>query len=248
MGRQLGTAGGGNHFVEISTVSKVHAKARARQAGLRSGGLVVLAHSGSRGAGGALAREWAAAQLTSDEPAALATYLADLAGATRFAQANRFILVWRMLTALGAARTSRLGQALDLTHNTVERSEHEGEAVYIHRKGAAPAERDALTVVLGSRGTPSVVMEGLGSKQHLCSVAHGAGRRMGRSEALDKLRARYTKKTVRGGRVVIYDDARLLFEEHPDAYKPVAPVVRSLERAAMAKSVVDLTPLITVKR
>ncbi len=82
-------------------------------------------------------------------------------------------------------------------------------------------------------------------------MAHGAGRRMGRSEARAKIKARYARaelsRTPLGGRVIC-GDPDLLYEEHPDAYKPIAPVVESLVEAGLATPVAELVPVLTVKR
>src|SRR6185369_3975367 len=82
----LGTIGGGNHFAEIARVDEIRDRAAAEALGLARGRLVVVAHSGSRGLGTALAQRWGNATL---EGAAVDAYLADLTGARRFAQANR---------------------------------------------------------------------------------------------------------------------------------------------------------------
>jgi release factor H-coupled RctB family protein len=234
LGEQIGTVGGGNHFAEI-----------ARVRGRGFGAVAVVVHTGSRGAGGLLAERWHAPLADPAE------YLADLAGAVRFARANRLVTAWRLLRALGAARPSSIVATFDLTHNHVVPATLDGEAVWLHRKGCAPAEADQPTIVLGSRGTESWIMRGAGRADLLWSVAHGAGRRMGRSEALAKLKARYPRaslvRTAAGGHVVC-DDPALLYEEHPDAYKPVEPVVASLEAAGAASRLVSLTPLVTVKR
>ncbi|MCB9545246.1 MAG: RtcB family protein [Myxococcales bacterium] len=246
-GAQLGTAGGGNHFLELARVDGITDRVAARALGLTTGGLVVLAHSGSRGLGPAATARFAADELTT--PAGMAAYLAVLAGACRFAQANRLLLAWRLLEALGAGRASRIAGQLDLTHNTVVPIEHEGAPAWLHRKGAAPA--DGPTVVLGSRGAPSHVMVGTGQAETLWSVAHGAGRRLGRADAEARFQARHTRASLRRtalGSQVLCDDARLLFAEHPDAYKPIEPVVAALEAAGAARRLARLTPLITVKR
>ena len=117
-------------------------------------------------------------------------------------------------------------------------------------QASAPSEGMA-TIVLGSRGAPSWVLAGTGSEVGLRSVAHGAGRRMGRAEALSKLKGKYRRSellaTKLGGRVVC-DDADLLYEEHPDVYKPIEPVVASLIEAGLAAPVASLVPVVTVKR
>ncbi len=243
----LGTIGGGNHFAELSAVARVEDREAAARVGLRAGRHAILVHSGSRGLGRALAERWGSARLTGPE---LARYRGELAGAVRFAQVNRALLAWRLLDALGAARPSRLGGSLDLVHNTVVAATVDDQSAWVHRKGAAPAGAEELTVVLGSRGAASWVMLGAGREDALWSVAHGAGRRMTRSEAADKLSARYRRReltrTRLGGRVVC-DDPRLLYAEHPDAYKDIETVVSSLERHGSATRVAELTPVMTVK-
>ena len=138
----------------------------------------------------------------------------------------------------------------DVTHNDVRREPVDGADAWVHRKGAAPAAAAALTVVLGSRGAPSWIMRGTGAALGLGSVAHGAGRKMKRSEALAKLKDRYRRREVArspGGGRVICDDPALLFEEHPDAYKPIEPVIGALERHGLATRVAALVPIVTVK-
>ncbi len=244
----LGSTGGGNHFVEIARVDEIADEALATAMGLERGRLVALAHSGSRGLGGALARRWGNAELTGEE---IARYLGELAGACRFAQANRLLLAARMLRALGAARPDRIAGAIEIIHNAVGEEPVEGAPAWVHRKGAAPAPAGGATVVLGSRGAPSWVLAGTGHAEALASVAHGAGRRMGRSEARRKIAERYRRadlqRTSLGGRVVC-DDPDLLFEEHPDAYKPIEPVVASLVDLGLARPVASLVPVVTVKQ
>jgi len=242
---QLGTIGGGNHFVELSRVDRVVDKAVARRLGLTPGGWAVVAHSGSRGLGGYIAGLYGAEPLTAGP--ARRTYLARLRGALNYARANRLVLVWRLLDAMGAAKPSRIAGRFDLIHNTVCAR---GGDRWLHRKGAAPADAGQPTIVLGSRGAPSWVMEGCGQADTLSSVAHGAGRKMGRSEAVAKLGARHDRRTLTrtalGGHVFC-DDARLLLAEHPDAYKPIEPVIAALEAADAARRVAALVPFANFK-
>lgn len=245
-GEALGTTGGGNHFIELARIDRVLEDDALP--GLRRGAHVVLAHSGSRGLGYALVQRWQERAL--HEPEEVATYLGELAGCCRFAQANRALLVWRLLQAVGSARVDRLGGALDLVHNDVRRGEGD-EPTWVHRKGAAPARAGELTITLGSRGSPSWILRGRGDATHLCSVAHGAGRRIPRTEAKARLQHRYRRadltRTSLGGRVLC-DRTELLWEEHEDVYKPIEPVVAALEQAGVATRVAALVPLVTVKR
>lgn len=244
----LGTVGGGNHFAEIARVERVFDREAAEALGLERGCLVVVAHSGSRGLGSALARRFGDATATG---AAVEAYLADVAGVCQFAAVNRWLLAIRLLRALGAARLGKLAGTFDVTHNDVRSEFVDGRPAWVHRKGAAPAHAGQPTIVLGSRGAPSFVLRGTGEEAGLRSVAHGAGRRMGRAEARDKLRAKYrradlSRTTV--GSDVLCEDPALLYEEHPDAYKPVEPVVASLLDAGLATAVASLVPVVTVKR
>lgn len=240
----LGTVGGGNHFAEVVRIDRLHDRARARAHGCARDALGVLIHTGSRGLGAALAARWGEAVLEGDS---IQRYLDELTLAVRWARTNRLLLAHRLLTALGAAPPARRGAPVDLVHNTVAPT----AAGYLHRKGAAPAALGQPTIVLGSRGAPSHLLEGLGNEECLECVAHGAGRRMGRSEARAKLRAKVPRKALTrtrlGGRVLC-DDPSLMYEEHPDAYKPIDPVVASLIEAGAALHVAELVPLLTVKR
>lgn len=248
LGEALGTVGGGNHFVEVGVVEAVRDRAAAARAGLVPAGMAVIAHSGSRGLGTWLAGRWPREALAPD---AVDGWLGELRGAVRFARVNRLLLAWRLLQALGAARPGKVGGQVDIVHNVVQAGVSGGERVWIHRKGCAPAEAGALTVVLGSRGARSWMMEGLGNPAALCSVAHGAGRKMTRGEAAAKVRAKHPRasltRTPLGGRVLC-DDPGLLYEEHPDAYKPIEPVVDALVAFGAARRVAALRPVLTVKR
>jgi release factor H-coupled RctB family protein len=248
LGLALGSIGGGNHFLELGEVTAVSDKAAARALGLERGGFAVLAHSGSRGLGAWLLDQWGDRVL---EGAEIDRYLGQLRGAVRFARANRLVLAWRLLRAVGCNKPGRSAGAFDLVHNDVTAFPTADGPTWLHRKGAAPAERDQPTVVLGSRGAASHVLLGAGAEGCLCTVAHGAGRRMGRSEAIAKLKTRYHRaellRTPQGGRVICPDND-LLYAEHPDAYKPMDPVIAALELAGAARRVVALSPRITIKR
>jgi release factor H-coupled RctB family protein len=248
-GEALGSIGGGNHFVELAHIERVFGERDDPRWGLVRGEFAIVAHSGSRGLGTALAHRWGHDCLSTVEQRG--TYLAELAGACRYARANRVILSWRLLDALGAAKPGRVRGSFDLIHNDVAREQVEQRELWVHRKGCAPAHAEQPTVVLGTRGTASYVMRGLGQPGCLCSVAHGAGRRMTRSEARAKIAHKYARKSLTRtacGSRVICDDKDLLYEEHPDAYKNIEDVVESLEHAGAATRVAMLVPMLTVKR
>lgn len=247
-GKALGSVGGGNHFAEVTRVGSVSDEASADVLGLEKGSLVALVHTGSRGLGAQIGRRYGETFLTGE---AIDVYLGDLAGAVRFAKTNRFLVACRLLKAMGALRPDKIRGTIEIVHNTIRRENLAGSRAYVHRKGAAPAANGEATVVLGSRGAPSWVLLGSGHEGALSSVAHGAGRRMNRSDARKKLAFRYKRaelsRTAHGGRIVC-DDVDLLYEEHPDAYKPIEPVVASLVEEGVAAPVASLLPVITIKQ
>ncbi|MGC4122855.1 MAG: RtcB family protein [Myxococcales bacterium] len=242
----LGTVGGGNHFAELAFVSDVN---RSDDAGAGLGDrLAVIVHSGSRGLGHQVGERFGGQRLASADAGA---FLAAQRWACRFAHANRFLLAWQLLSAAEAARPDKQALAVDCVHNQVVRRPLDGREVWLHRKGAAPAEGGQLTVVLGSRGAPTHLMRGTGQTSALESVAHGAGRRMTRSEALSKMRAKHPRDTLRRTRLgsrVLCDRTETLYEEHPDVYKAIEPIIESITTAGLATPVATLTPLLTVKQ
>ncbi len=244
----LGTMGGGNHFAEVSCVREIRDASLAAQHGITLGTIAVLVHSGSRSLGKTISDRYGTRSFTSDDAD---EYLSAHAWACQFARANRFLLTWRLLSALGAARLHKISLTVDRVHNDVSASVFNGHPVWLHRKGAAAAPNGEPTVVLGSRGSPSWIVLGTGDERSLFSVAHGAGRRMTRAEAIGKLKDKYHRdalvRTRHGGRVIC-DRKALLYEEHPDAYKPIEPVVESLVHGGLARQIATLEPLITVKQ
>jgi release factor H-coupled RctB family protein len=155
------------------------------------------------------------------------------------------------MRALGVTRPNKIRGAFDVVHNSVSLESAGTDELWVHRKGCAPAHEGQPTAVLGSRGAPSWIMSGKGNALGLSSVAHGAGRKMKRSEAREKIRDRYRRKSLTKtaiGSTVICDDKKLLYEEHPDAYKPIEPIIDSLVRAELADRVAAIEPLLTVKK
>ncbi len=140
---------------------------------------------------------------------------------------------------------------VDCVHNQVVRANLSGLPVWVHRKGAAPAEAGRLTIVLGSRGAQSWLLDGTGCARSLSSIAHGAGRRFSRSSAYAKMRLKHSRqsllRTAVGSRV-IGERTELLYEEHPDAYKPIQPVIDAIVSHGLARPIAALTPLVTVKQ
>jgi release factor H-coupled RctB family protein len=244
----IGSIGGGNHFAEVVVIDEILDESVAAERGVEHGRLAVLVHSGSRAVGKALAENFPSGEIPLSEAA---PYLAAHDWACRVAAANRALVAAALLGVAEAARPSRISAVVDAVHNQVVPLDIGGRIRWVHRKGAASAVRGEPTLLLGSRGARSYLMIGEGNPAGLCSMAHGAGRRLHRAEAYAKMRARHSRmsllRTPLGGRVVC-DRTELLYEEHPDVYKAIGPVLDSIVGAGLARPVAALRPLLTVKR
>ncbi len=213
---QLGTLGGGNHFLELQEVTSVEDEAAAARFGLHAGQLVAMIHSGSRGFGHQVGGDYMKlatrmhgkesptghlAFLGLDEPEGR-NYVRAMRAAANFAYANRQI----MATLVRGAIRKVLGEVelamiYDVPHNMAKLEQHEVGQVWVHRKGATrafPRERMGGTVhadvgqpvlIPGSMGTASyLLLAGARARESLFSVNHGAGRAMSRSAATGRSR------------------------------------------------------------
>jgi release factor H-coupled RctB family protein len=237
----LGTVGRGNHFVELARIGEVFEPDRAHRLGLDAGDLVLIVHSGSRGLGERILR--AHTEAHGAGPAADPdAYLARHDEAVRWGALNRRLLAARVAHALGAEPTEPV---VDQCHNLVEVR----GGTYLHRKGAAPGDgRDVL--VAGTRGTPSYLVAGHAGPAANHSVAHGAGRKMSRADALRRGRVKHTVEELRRtptGSVVVCGDRQLLFEEAPTAYKRIEQVIGDLVEHGLATPVATTVPVVTYK-
>jgi release factor H-coupled RctB family protein len=245
----LGTLGGGNHFAELQMVDEVLDARAFRLFGLGKQQLVVLVHSGSRGLGESILRDYVAEHQASGSDAesfAAAAYLLGHDLAVRWAKVNRGLLAQRFVHQLGA----QANLLWDGCHNSITSREHEGETVWVHRKGAVAAETEAV-VIPGSRGSLSYLVRPLGDgESRAWSLAHGAGRKWARSEARQRMRERFgmhqLTQTPLGGRVIC--GARdLLYEEAPAAYKNIEDVIQDLVDAGLVSVIATFRPLLTYK-
>jgi len=245
----LGTIGGGNHFAELQAVEEVVNAREFRQLGLGKQQLVVLVHSGSRGLGESILCAYAQehqANGSDAESFAAAAYLRDHDLAVRWAETNRALIARRFVQALGTEAEC----LWDGCHNSITRREFEGEAVWVHRKGAVATEGEPV-IIPGSRGSLSYLVKPIGEgESHAWSLAHGAGRKWARSETRLRMRERFgthqLTQTPLGGRVIC--GARdLLYEEAPAAYKNIEDVVQDLVDARLVSVIATFRPLLTYK-
>ena len=247
-GWALGTIGDGNHFAELQRVEEVLDATAFKQFGLGKQQLVVLAHSGSRGLGESILREYTEGNSAAGcdaEGFAGAAYLREHDLAVRWAKANRALIACRFAQALGA----NAELLWDGCHNSITLCESKEEVVWVHRRGAVAAEGDF--VIPGSCGSLSYLVKPIGDgASHAWSLAHGAGRKWARSETRLRMRERFTvpelTHTPLGGRVIC-EERETLYEEAPAAYKNIEEVVQDLVDAELVSVVATFRPLLTYK-
>ena len=224
---QLGTLGGGNHFIEVCLDE--------------SNRVWAMLHSGSRGIGNAIGSYFIELAKRDAERHQLSLPDRDLAyfpeGAQHFddyveavgwaqdyARANRAEMMDLVLEAM-RRHLPAFGvsdEAVNCHHNYVEREKHYGERVWVTRKGAIRAGKGELGIIPGSMGTRSYIVRGKGSRESFDSCAHGAGRRMSRNAAEKCFSVQDLQKQTEG---VICRKDRGVIDEIPGAYKDIDAVM-----------------------
>lgn len=230
--QQLGSLGGGNHFIELCLDEDSR--------------VWMFLHSGSRGVGNQIAQRHIkeAQRLCAERGIALPNrdlaylaqgtpefdaYLRDLKWAQRFALYNRAEMMDRFRQALAhwmdVGREAAAGIEVDRvnTHHNYTQLERHGEReVWLTRKGAIDAHDGVRGIIPGSMGTRSYIVRGKGNAASLCSAPHGAGRRFSRTEA----RRRFTAEDLAARMAGIeYRHGAQWVDEIPDAYKDIDQVM-----------------------
>ena len=260
----LGTIGDGNHFAELQAIERVFDAGEFKQLGIGKEQLVVLVHSGSRGLGETVLRDYVIEHhgegVTANSFAAQ-NYLRGHDFAVRWARANRALIAQRFVAGLGAEAEA----VWDGCHNSIQRRSgilpdsdqagaeewrQAGRLSYVHRKGAVEAEGSPV-VIPGSRGSFSHLVKPTGDgESHAWSLAHGAGRKWARCETRLRMRERFgvleLVQTPLGGRVVC-EERDLLYEEAPAAYKNIETVLQDLVDAGLVSVIATFRPLLTYK-
>ena len=253
----LGTLGGGNHFIEIQKSD--------------AGAVWLMIHSGSRNLGkrveefyhqrAAKLNEAYFVKLPDPDLAFLPigeadghNYYRDMNFALRYARENRR----RMMEVLKSVFSEFVPEAqfvrtIDIHHNYAAFEEHFGETVCIHRKGATSAKSGEIGIIPGSMGTASYIVRGLGNPGSFMSSSHGAGRAMSRIAACDNLTVEECDRAMEG--IVCerwkpfrrYGRGRGLTDlsEAPQAYKPIDEVIAA--ESDLVEVVTRLTPLASLK-
>ena len=265
--RNLGSLGGGNHFIELQKTTALDG------AGDPEGGAKVwlMIHSGSRNLGKRIEEHYHRianrlctrfrvpladpnlAFLPIDEPDGHA-YFTDMLFALRYAKENRRRMMEAMKETLSEfVPEVNFIRTIDIHHNYAASEEHFGKKVFVHRKGATSAKLDEIGIIPGSMGTASYIVRGLGNPDSFMSCSHGAGRKMSRIAASTNLTVEECDRAMDG---IVCErwhpykgfgkaKGRLDLSEAPQAYKDIEDVIAS-ERD-LIEPLVRLVPLASLK-
>ena len=226
--KQLGTLGGGNHFIEVCLDE--------------AGSVWFMLHSGSRGVGNAmgtlfidLAKKDAEQHQRNLPDQDLAyfeegsqyfgDYVRGVGWAQKFARLNREVMMQRVIAAARSVIAKPFEthlEAVNCHHNYVQRETHFGEEVLVTRKGAVSAKAGELGIIPGSMGAKSYIVRGKGNPESFMSCSHGAGRVMSRNQAKKRYTLADQIRATEG--VECRKDADVI-DEIPMAYKDIDAVM-----------------------
>ncbi|HUI90737.1 MAG TPA: RtcB family protein [Chitinivibrionales bacterium] len=249
--KQLGTLGGGNHFIEI-------------QAG-NDGHVWLMIHSGSRNFGYKVAGEYHEKALAycrqhnielPDNDLAFfpmdkqlaREYKTAMDYALDFAAENRQRMKQVCQEQLRAETRCGFLREINIHHNFAAEETHYGRTLIVHRKGATRAGKGQSGIIPGSMGSSSYIVQGRGNPDSFLSSSHGAGRIMGRNEANRRLTYEEVRQAMRG---IVFDTwprgrkGKIDLSEAPQAYKDINAVMASQKDLVDVK--VKLRPLGVVK-
>ena len=246
---QLGTLGGGNHFIEIQKGDDGH--------------IWFMIHSGSRNVGLKVANHYNKlaqslnakwfSEVTKDVDLAFLpigtsefkNYIDEMNWCLQFAQANRDL----MANVISHSFYSRIGasvlQQINIHHNYAVFENHFNENVIVHRKGATSAKLGQLGIIPGSQGTASYITIGKGNPESFMSSSHGAGRKMGRKAAIDNLNLVDEQTKLDNQGILHSIRGKKDLDEAAGAYKDIDTVMQ--EQADLVDIKTKLLPLAVIK-
>jgi tRNA-splicing ligase RtcB len=230
--QQLGTSGGGNHFVEFGLIDMDENNVIGLQAKTY---MALLSHSGSRGFGANIARHYTQIAMDTCKLPRQAQHLAwldlvteagqeywqGMALAGDYAKACHDRIHYNLLKELGLKPLHKVENHHNFGWKDVLA---DGTAAIIHRKGATPAHWGELGIIPGSMATPAYLVMGKGNVGALNSASHGAGRAMSRQDArASTTKSAMKKSLMEAGVTLIYGS----IEENPLAYKNIETVIKA---------------------
>lgn len=248
--KQIGTLGGGNHFVEIQKGS--------------DGYIWLMIHSGSRALGYSVADHYNKLAIRLNEryhsivnkkidlaflpleTSEAKLYWEEMNYCIAYALANRKLMMARLLEALTTVMGSfGYEDIINKPHNFAAWEEHFGEHVIVHRKGATRAFKGEWGMIPGSQGTNSYIVKGLGNQESFMSCSHGAGRKLGRKQAIRTLNIKEEVRHLNKMGVVHAVRHATDLDEAPSAYKDIDVVMAN--QTDLAEIAIRLQPLAVMK-
>lgn len=225
--KQIGTLGGGNHFIEICLD--------------KENKVWILLHSGSRNIGKVVAdyhinkakgfMKDMFISLPDPDLAYFAqsqsefkTYVDDVLKAQEYAKHNRLTMMRLILNIFGYSYADIDSRIIDCHHNYLSLENHFGENVWITRKGAVSARQGQMGIIPGSMGAKSYIVRGLGNTESFCSCSHGAGRKMSRTKARNTFTQDDLILQTQGVECRKDED---IIDEIPSAYKDIDIVMEN---------------------
>ncbi len=245
---EIGTLGGGNHFIEI-------------QKDTSTDDVWVMLHSGSRHIGLTVARhynnvaEFWCEKWYSDTLPNLAflpietegakNYINEMNYCVCFAFANRSKMMEEIKNGFfDICPDVEFGEMINIAHNYAAWENHFGKNVIVHRKGATSAKPGEIGIIPGSMGTKSYIVEGLGNPESFMSCSHGAGRKMSRTQARKTLSLEDECRMMEE-KGIIHSMRKSGLDEAPSAYKDIDVVMEN--EKDLVKPLVELVPLAVIK-
>ena len=247
---QLGTLGGGNHFIELQQGS--------------DGYVWLMVHSGSRnlgykvadyynklakktkvGAGWEVPKQWQLSFLPLESKEGV-QYLAEMNYCVDFARSNRQEMMRKVQEIVSdVTGCDEFQPLLDVAHNYVAEEAHFGQQVMVHRKGATRAFAGEPGIIPGSQGSTSYIVSGLGNPNSFASCSHGAGRILGRKQAQRSLNLQQEIAQLEKKHILHGLRSKRDLDEAPGAYKNIGRVMNN--QKDLVEIVVELSPLAVVK-
>jgi tRNA-splicing ligase RtcB len=248
---QVGTLGGGNHFIEIQQGS--------------DGMIWIMVHSGSRNIGHKVAEHYnriakglnekwhsgveksvnlAFLPMETDEAE---RYLKEMQYCIDFAFANRKLMMKNIQSVFSEVYGDKFSEMefINIAHNYARRENHFGRDILVHRKGATSAREGEMGIIPGSQGTKSYIVKGKGNSESFTSCSHGAGRVMGRKQAQRTLDLKSEIERLDRQGIVHAIRSQRDLDEAPGAYKNIDEVMRNQED--LVDILVELSPLAVIK-
>lgn len=247
---QVGTLGGGNHFIELQRDEEDT--------------LWIMIHSGSRNLGKKVGEYYNQVAATLNEKwysivkpeiqmpflpresKEFGMYWKEMNYCVDFALCNRRLMMQRIQEVLAEALPGiAFEPMINIAHNYAAFERHFGKDVIVHRKGATLARKGIIGIIPGSQGTASYIVEGFGNPESFCSCSHGAGRKLSRKEAIRNLdmKAEVTRLNAKGilHAIQCQDD----MQEATGAYKDIEEVIAN--ELDLIKVKTRLLPIAVVK-